>query len=283
MVAFIDVNGARLAYAISDNDTTKPLLITLHGGRGFGSHESDHRAYLPLNDSYRILSFDYRGHGQSSRTGPYSFRQLVDDIEAMRMHFAAQSDLFILCGGSFGGYLAQQYALTYPEKLSHLILRGTAPSYHHELEAVKVLGQRMHKAPSLSLNQLKNKIFGAFESDTEFQLVMHAAAPLYSESFDADAALAATLKIVYFAESHNALYSEREKYFDYRESLHLVAAKTLIIVGDQDWICPPSQSRVMAALIPNAQLEVFAGANHSVHIEKNSEVIATIRGWIGDL
>ncbi|EAT87941.1 hypothetical protein SNOG_04181 [Parastagonospora nodorum SN15] len=255
MVAFIDVNGARLAYAISDNDTTKPLLITLHGGRGFGSHESDHRAYLPLNDSYRILSFDYRGHGQSSRTGPYSFRQLVDDIEAMRMHFAAQSDLFILCGGSFGD----------------------------ELEAVKVLGQRMHKAPSLSLNQLKNKIFGAFESDTEFQLVMHAAAPLYSESFDADAALAATLKIVYFAESHNALYSEREKYFDYRESLHLVAAKTLIIVGDQDWICPPSQSRVMAALIPNAQLEVFAGANHSVHIEKNSEVIATIRGWIGDL
>jgi proline iminopeptidase len=36
MVAFVDINGARLAYAISDNDATKPLLITLHGGRGFG-------------------------------------------------------------------------------------------------------------------------------------------------------------------------------------------------------------------------------------------------------
>jgi hypothetical protein len=36
MVAFIDINGACLAYAISDNDATKPLLITLHGGRGFG-------------------------------------------------------------------------------------------------------------------------------------------------------------------------------------------------------------------------------------------------------
>jgi pimeloyl-ACP methyl ester carboxylesterase len=31
------------------------------------------------------------------------------------------------------GYLAQQYALTYPKKLSHLILRGTAPSYHRKL------------------------------------------------------------------------------------------------------------------------------------------------------
>jgi pimeloyl-ACP methyl ester carboxylesterase len=38
----------------------------------------------------------------------------------------------------------------------------------------------------------------------------------------------------------------------------------------------------MAARIPGAQLEVFAGANHSVHIEKNSEVIATIRRWIGE-
>jgi proline iminopeptidase len=56
----------------------------------------------------------------------------------------------------------------------------------------------------------------------------------------------------------------------------------LIIVGDQDWICPPSQSRLMAARIPNAQLEVFVGANHSVHMEKNGEVIATIRRWISD-
>jgi pimeloyl-ACP methyl ester carboxylesterase len=78
------------------------------------------------------------------------------------------------------------------------------------------------------------------------------------------------------------LYSEAEKYFDYRESLHLVIAKTLIIVGEQDWICPPSQSRLMAARIPNAQLHVVADANHSVHIEKNSEVIAKIRRWIID-
>ncbi|KAH7061677.1 Alpha/Beta hydrolase protein [Paraphoma chrysanthemicola] len=254
MVAFIDINGACLAYAISDNDATKPLLITLHGGRGFGSHEGDHRAYLPLKDSYKILSFDYRGHGQSSRTRPYTFNQLVDDIEAMRMHFTGDSDHFILCGGSFGD----------------------------EVEAIQVLESRIYKAPSLSINQLKDKIFGSFQSDTEFQLVMHAAAPLYSETFDADAALAATLKTVYFAESHNELYSEAEKYFDYRESLHLVIAKTLIIVGEQDWICPPSQSRLMAARIPNAQLHVVADANHSVHIEKNSEVIAKIRRWIID-
>lgn len=74
-----------------------------------------------------------------------------------------------------------------------------------EVEAIQVLQQRLHKAPSLSINMLKNKIFGSFSSDDEFQLVMHAAAPLYSESFDAYSALAKNLQTVYFAESHSEL------------------------------------------------------------------------------
>ncbi|KAF3053752.1 hypothetical protein E8E11_011944 [Didymella keratinophila] len=216
MVAFVEINGASLAYTISGCDDTKPLFVTLHGGRGFG-------------------------------------------------------------------YLAQQYAITYPDNLSHLILRGTAPSYHHETDAIEVLKQRLYKAPSLSIRQLKEKIFGSFESDAEFQLVMHAAAPLYSETFDPDAALTKTLKTVYFAESHNELYSESEKYFDYRQLLNKIKAKTFIIVGSEDWICPPSQSHIIAAGIPDARLEVFPGANHSVHLEKNCEVIAVVREWIGSV
>lgn len=192
---------------------------------------------MPLRESYRILSFDYRGHGQSSKIGPYSFRQLVDDIEAVRIHFSRPSDPVILCGGSFGGrdlhillkahsdserllgptvrldisrkarpsHSARNCTIASSYVLSSCFANPLADSYADEIETVKVLEQRLHKAPSLSMNQLKNKIFGAFESDAEFQLVMHAAAPLYSESFDADVALAATLKTVYSAESHSKL------------------------------------------------------------------------------
>jgi proline iminopeptidase len=77
------------------------------------------------------------------------------------------------------------------------------------MEALQVLERRIHKAPNLSMNQLKLKIFGSFESDSEFQLVMHAAASLYSEAFDADAALAASLNTVYFAESHSMMLVSR--------------------------------------------------------------------------
>lgn len=146
MVDFVDINGASLAYRLV-GPAQAPLFVTLHGGRGFGKsneylrieknltkgagdHSSDFRAYSPLQDVHRVLSFDFRGHGQSSETGPYTFSQLVDDIDAMRVQFAGPDSQIVLCGGSFGGYLAQEYAIKYPTRVSHLILRGTAPSFH---------------------------------------------------------------------------------------------------------------------------------------------------------
>ncbi|KAJ9145514.1 Alpha beta hydrolase fold protein [Pleurostoma richardsiae] len=279
MVDYVGINGARLAYRIS-GPKDAPLFITLHGGRGMGNHKSDFRTYNPLDDQYRVLSFDYRGHGQSSSTEPYTFEQIVDDIEEVRRHFSSDDEKAIICGGSFGGFLAQHYAIKYADKVRYLILRGTAPSYHQEEDAIRVLEQRLHKAPSFSVEMLRNKVFGAFESDLEFRLVHLAMSPLYSEAFDANAALRSCLDNVYNAKSHNDLYSEKEKYFDYRQDLPRIKAKTLVIVGDKDWICPPENSKFIATKIPQAELFVVKNANHSVHLEKNDEVIARIRDFL---
>ncbi|KAK7438557.1 hypothetical protein Landi51_11641 [Colletotrichum acutatum] len=267
MVDFVNINGARLAYRIAGPENA-PLMITLHGGRGM--------VYSQLSDKIRVLSFDYRGHGQSSLTKPYTFEQIVDDIEAVRQHFIGD-DQVIICGGSFGGFLAQHYAIRYAPKVSHLVLRGTAPSHHHEAGAIKTLEARIHKVPSFSVDMLKNKVFGAYESDREFQLIYFAMMPLYRETFDPDAALKSNLDGVYVAESHNDLYSEKEKYFDYSERLSQITAKTLVVVGDKDWICPPENSKLIAERIPEAKLLLVEGANHGVHAEKPEEVLGEIR------
>ncbi|KAJ4387340.1 hypothetical protein N0V93_007929 [Gnomoniopsis smithogilvyi] len=276
MVEFVDINGANLAYRIcGPNDA--PLIITLHGGRGMGDHKSDFSIYSKLGDRFRVLSFDFRGHGQSSRTKPYTFEQIVDDVEGLRIHFSGPAKQVIICGGSFGGFLAQRYAIKYAAYVSHLILRGTAPSHHHEEGAIETLKGRLAKAPSFSEDMLRNKVFGAYESDLEFQLVHFASMPLYKEVFDPDAALRGSLSTVYVAESHNDLYSKTEKYFDYTDTLHLITAKTLIVVGEQDWICPPENSKIIAARVPQSEIIVVEGANHSVHIEKPDIVLARIR------
>jgi proline iminopeptidase len=62
----------------------------------------------------------------------------VDDIEGLRRHFAGDKKV-VICGGSFGGFLAQQYALTYPDKVERLILRCTAPSHHRMSQTLLLL------------------------------------------------------------------------------------------------------------------------------------------------
>ncbi|KGO71164.1 hypothetical protein PITC_096510 [Penicillium italicum] len=158
--------------------------------------------------------------------------------------------------------------------------RGFGSLNIDEWTAIHTLEQRASKAPGLSIKFLKDKIFGRFESDLEFRLVMYAAAPLYSEHFDPDIALKHNIETVFYAKSHNDLYAEKEKYFDYRDQLHSITAKTLVIVGDRDWICPPEQSKTIASKIPGAALKVIANANHGVHLEKNAEVIELIKEHI---
>ncbi|ODO06080.1 hypothetical protein L198_01309 [Cryptococcus wingfieldii CBS 7118] len=298
-LSFIGINGARLAYRLK-GEPELPLLITLHGGRGFGSHDGDFAAFHPLSDTFRVLSFDFRGHGQSSPTYPYTFKQIVDDIEGLRRHFAGDEKAVIL-GGSFGGFIAQQYAITYPDSVSHLLLRGTAPSHHHEKEALENIRRRAAtKAPMASENYLK-KIFGTITDDNEFRIIMFAIGPLYLDgAYDADKALESSRKTIYNAESHNSLYSEKEKYFDYREGLKTLSIPTLIFVGEHDWITPPctpasptflmprplmkgaiiAQSKLIHERAPNSKLVIFPNANHSVHHDKNAEVLKLIRDFV---
>lgn len=70
---------------------------------------------------------------------------------------------------------------------------------------MNTLEQRLHLVPSFTREMLRDKVFGAFESDMEFRLVHLAMLPLYSETFDANAALKSVLGKYYNAESHSTL------------------------------------------------------------------------------
>lgn len=69
--------------------------------------------------------------------------------------------------------------------------------------AMEILEQRLHLVPSFTKEMLRDKVFGAYESDIEFQLVHLAMLPLYSEKFDANSALRQVLDGVYNAQAHS--------------------------------------------------------------------------------
>ncbi len=98
-------------------------VIFLHGGPGGGIHEDHRRFFDPKK--FRIVLFDQRGAGKSTPAAELKENttwDLVADIEKIREHLGIQK--WVVFGGSWGSTLALTYAITHPEKVQHLILRG---------------------------------------------------------------------------------------------------------------------------------------------------------------
>jgi proline iminopeptidase len=122
---FIDVNGLFLYYM--EIGQGSPLII-LHGGPG-GSHNYFLPYLLPLARTNRLVFMDERGSGRSGKLqdpSGYTVENMAADVEALRQ--ALRLGSISVLGHSYGGVLAQAYALKYPKNLSHLILASTFDS-----------------------------------------------------------------------------------------------------------------------------------------------------------
>lgn len=263
----IRINGATLNYSIAGEDNEHPLVV-LHGGRGQGQHGGVFAANRPLADRYKVIGFDMRGHGHSSLTPPYTFDQIVEDIEQLRQTLGGGRKM-VLSGGSFGGFIALSYAVKYPQHLSHLILRGTAPSYRHEQEALANFHARAEQKAPAATRAMLDKVFSpTIVDDEEFRLIMFALAPMYlpeGATPDYDRILESSRKGIYRAKVHNDLYlPEVWRRYDVVERLKDIPVPTLVICGESDWICDPAQSRLMASRLPRAKLVVVPNADHAV-------------------
>jgi len=102
-------------------------LVVVHGGPG-----ADHTYFLPylapLARTHRLIFIDERGSGRSQKlqdVSQYTVENMVEDLEGVRV--ALNLGKISLLGHSYGGVLAQAYALKYQQNLSHLILNSTFP------------------------------------------------------------------------------------------------------------------------------------------------------------
>src|SRR5690606_30478511 len=126
---FVEVNGARLRVNVQGEGNAVPIY-THHGAPGLGSLAEPKRSFGPLSDEYRVVSFDARGSGESDAVPPFTHARWVADVDGLRQHFG--DDRIVMAGGSYGGYVALEYTLTHPERVTHLILRDTSASRSFE-------------------------------------------------------------------------------------------------------------------------------------------------------
>ena len=173
----------------------------LHGGLGLD--RSTLRPWLdPLGDRARLVFLDLRGCGLSEPipTGaPVTHATWVDDADALRDHLGLER--WTVFGHSYGGFLALEYALRYPERTAGLVLCSTAPAFDHA-------GVAMANAEARGTPETLAALAGAFSSpapsDEAFEATWRALAPLYLHRPTPESLSAITDGVRYRAEALNA-------------------------------------------------------------------------------
>lgn len=116
--------GIRIRYDERGPDYGRPLVLA----HGFGvSLEMWIPQMLALSQEYRLITWDARGHGGSSAPDDiesYTMPALARDLRGLLEALNAADDA-IVGGMSFGGQIAQQYAVDYPDDVYALILSDT--------------------------------------------------------------------------------------------------------------------------------------------------------------
>lgn len=268
----VTVNGTQLQ--VDTAGRGRPIYAH-HGAPGLGSRATPKRSFAALEDRYRIVTFDARGSGESDLRPPFTNAQWVADLDALREHFGDEE--IILTGGSYGGYIALEYVLTHPDRVSHLILRDTAASHRFEARARQNALDRAGEFPAIDVDLLDRLFEGRIESDAAFAEAFAAIAPLYDAHYDPVATAERLRGMTFHAATHNAAFSRETPHYDVRERLAEIRVPTLVVVGRHDWITPVAASEELAEGIPAAELVVFEASGHSPNLEENerfTEVVA---------
>lgn len=257
----LDHKGVTLNYRVAGQGEP---LICIHG---VGSYlEAWDGVVERLADRFRILTFDLRGHGRSSKVqGRYEIDDFVDDVLALADHLGF--DTFNLAGFSLGGLIAQRLALTHQERLRRLVLLATVAGRTDEerervaarLAALQSGDRGAHYDASLS--RWLTEDFQARNPELIARLRQR------NTENDPDC----------YAASYRVLAQT-----DFGGLLDQIRVPVLIATGEHDAGSNPRMALYMHERIVGSKLHILPGLRHSILMEAPGQVAELMGGFLDD-
>ena len=281
---YFDVTGMQIAP--NKNDLTeKPVLFLIHGGPG-GNHIHFKYDSIKLQDYAQLIFIDQRGCGFSKKDkkSNYTLENNIQDIEALRKYLGFKK--ISILGTSYGGMVAQGYAIRYSKKIDKLILVSTAPSYHFietARENLKKIGTKQQI--SVCEKYLWN---GSFKNNRDVNRYFKIMDSLYIYNHKKKKRRRLSSKKIKSGKIENILsydvinvgFSSFLHKFNFIPRLKKIKCPTLIMVGKNDWVCMPSHSKIMEKEIPNSTLKIFNKCGHALTTDANSQYIKSIKQFL---
>lgn len=255
-------------------------IVLLHGSN------ADLYTWRPwveeLEATHRVISFDQVGHGL---TGPdpvhdYSRANFTADIAEVLDALGVEKA--IVAGNSMGGKHALSFAVTYPERVSGLILvdGSGAPLPEEEKpeedEDSGNIGFAIAQTPGINLlvEQItpRSLIRQSLEESVSNQAVVtEEAVDRYWEMLRYPGNRRATLKR--FSSPYDPLTEEE---------IAAVTTPTLILWGDEDRLIPVEAGQWLDRIMPNSQIVVYEGIGHLPHEEAPQATLKAVKEWLAN-
>ncbi|WP_416405325.1 alpha/beta fold hydrolase [Arthrobacter sp. LFS091] len=238
-------------------DGDAPLLLLHAWGESWRSFE---RLIASLSDLL-LVAPDLRGHGGADKPlEGYSLAEVARDAVAVLDGLGVRRAHVL--GSSSGGYVAQQLAVGYPERVSSLVLVGaplslhSRPAFADEVEALADPVPESWVRESLSWYRL-----------------LHTVPPAYIEDRVQDGL---AMPAAVWKASLRGLYQAVPP----TETGH-VSARTLILWGAHDHLVPRKHQETLAARIPASLLKIYGETGHLVLWESPERVAGDVVGFLG--
>ena len=253
------MSAVDVSYTISGEG---PPLYMVHG---IGSRRVTWDDLLPgLEEHFTCVRYDLRGHGQSPVPPvPYSLDDLVDDLEALRLHLG-HGRIHII-GHSLGGQIGPAYARAHPEHTASVVLLSTAAGRTAD-DSAKVQGV-VARMRSEGVEPVLNTLLDRW----------------YTDRFIADRpdAIANRIQQV-LGTPEDVFLSVFDVYAGAEMApwLREVACPCLVMTGELDGGCNPRLNRFIADELPDAELVILDGLKHSILIEAPDRVLGPVRDFL---
>jgi proline iminopeptidase len=264
MSMFVEINGNRLNVEVLGDAPGKPTLIAHHGAPGLGSMAEPRATFGPLADEFRVVVFDARGSGASEGIEPFTHEQWAADVDGLREWAGAER--IVMAGGSYGGFIAMEYAIRYPDRVAALVLRDTAADNSNQELAIR--NALASARVEIDREKLDRIMSGRVRDNADLRDCWAEILPLYDHELDWEKVRQRVENTPYRYATHNFAFAVNQPNYDIKPLLPRISCPTLVTVGRHDWITPVECSETIVKLIPNARLVIFEHSGHSPQVEE---------------
>jgi len=276
-MSFAIINGVKLSYRVYG--TGFPVIL-IHG---YGAKkEIWNPQIVELRKKYKVITFDIRGTGESDRPNMhYTMKMLAEDVNGLTD--SLQIEKAHIVGRSFGGMIAQNFTLLFPQKVEKLVLIAT--NYGRtDTEWVEIpKNGRLEEIENLKhdpLKAFKQKSKWFFHIKFRKEMEANPTKKFYDIFSMEDLIRESTINPSRPQDILNQAEAMKTHYT--LEKLGEINNKTLLIAASHDRLTPVSVMIEMNNKIPNSELKIINEVGHFMTLSRASEVNKMILNFLED-